>query len=443
MTASESLAIGRSLDPVVIIVGGQLIVSGGDIQTVGAGPVVRTDTIERASIVASPAVDEEFLVPFVFDAPLPIVSRDHVMLEVDGRVYLTGGTEVGEPTSAGGGVLSALPPDTTAPDAPSVPDLVAASDSGTSDSDDVTSEATPTLVGTAEADSIVRLFDGAVEVGSAVAVGGGWLITTSVLADGVHSLTATVTDAAGNESVPSGALVVRVDTLAPVVTAPSPNALEVTTLDPGGVPASNVQVAVFLGEASALDAQDGAVPVTFPGSFDVGVTAFDLEATDLAGNVGDAPATITVGLASPGSVDIDPDAVIGPGVTIEPDATIEGGAIIGAGSFIGFNAKIEEDAQVGEGSIIGAEAQIKKNAVIGDGVTIGARTTVEEDVLIGDGTVVGEDVKIEEGVQIGMDVTIGDGAEIKKNATIGNGAVIGSGVTIEEGETVPTGTVVT
>ncbi|MCU0264179.1 MAG: Ig-like domain-containing protein, partial [Candidatus Nanopelagicales bacterium] len=41
--------------------------------------------------------------------------------------------------------------DVTAPGAPSVPDLVAASDSGASATDDITNDATPTFVGTAEA----------------------------------------------------------------------------------------------------------------------------------------------------------------------------------------------------------------------------------------------------------------------------------------------------
>ncbi|MBO52926.1 MAG: hypothetical protein CMJ69_19355, partial [Planctomycetaceae bacterium] len=62
--------------------------------------------------------------------------------------------------------------DTTAPDAPSVPDLSAASDSGTADDDNLTNDTTPTVSGTAEAGSTVTLssdIDGV--VGTATADG--------------------------------------------------------------------------------------------------------------------------------------------------------------------------------------------------------------------------------------------------------------------------------
>src|SRR5262249_42171083 len=48
--------------------------------------------------------------------------------------------------------------DTAAPVAPSVPDLAAASDSGASDTDDLTNIAAPTFVGTAEDGASVTIF---------------------------------------------------------------------------------------------------------------------------------------------------------------------------------------------------------------------------------------------------------------------------------------------
>ena len=85
------------------------------------------------------------------------------------------------------------------------PDLAAASDTGSSSTDNTTSEPTPSFTGTAEAGSTVRLFDGVTEIGSTVADGGGaWTITSSTLGDGGHSLTATASDAAGNVSAASG-----------------------------------------------------------------------------------------------------------------------------------------------------------------------------------------------------------------------------------------------
>ena len=50
--------------------------------------------------------------------------------------------------------------DNTPPAAPSVPDLIATSDNGTSNTDNITSITTPTFTGTAEASSSVTLFDG-------------------------------------------------------------------------------------------------------------------------------------------------------------------------------------------------------------------------------------------------------------------------------------------
>ena len=79
---------------------------------------------------------------------------------------------------------------------------------------------TLTLTGTAEANSTVKVYDGATLLGSAVANGSGaWSFTTGTLSSAAHSFTATATDAAGNTGVASAALAVTIDTTAPV--APS------------------------------------------------------------------------------------------------------------------------------------------------------------------------------------------------------------------------------
>ena len=79
--------------------------------------------------------------------------------------------------------------DTTGPTAPANLDLTDASDTGTSNSDDVTGDNTPTITGTAEVGSTVGLYDtnGTTLLGTAVAgAGGTWSITSSVLSDGAH-----------------------------------------------------------------------------------------------------------------------------------------------------------------------------------------------------------------------------------------------------------------
>ena len=82
--------------------------------------------------------------------------------------------------------------------------------------DGITNDNTLTLTGTAEANSTVKVYDGATLLGTVTANGSGaWSYTTAALANGSHSLTATATDAAGNTSAASATLSVTVDTAAP------------------------------------------------------------------------------------------------------------------------------------------------------------------------------------------------------------------------------------
>ena len=126
--------------------------------------------------------------------------------------------------------------DSTPPSPPVVTGLDPDSDSGTL-GDGVTNVTTPTLIGTAEAGATVTVFansgSGANVLGTTVAdAGGNWSFTvTSPLADGVYTITATATDAAGNVSAVSGSFTLTIDTAAPVptitTTASSPTNLAV------------------------------------------------------------------------------------------------------------------------------------------------------------------------------------------------------------------------
>ena len=92
--------------------------------------------------------------------------------------------------------------------------------------DGVTSANVLTLTGTAEANSTVKVFDGATLLGSVVANGSGaWSFTTGTLSNAAHSFTATATDAAGNAGVASSALAVTVVAPpgAPAITSFSPD----------------------------------------------------------------------------------------------------------------------------------------------------------------------------------------------------------------------------
>lgn len=169
------------------------------------------------------------------------------------RVYVAGTTVIGTATASGAGTYAitttvALPDNTAnlitataqnvdgegppsgaltvttdnaVPAAPGTPDLTAASDTGTSSTDNITSDSTPTLTGTSEANATVQLLANAVVVGTGVASGGGvWTITSGTLSDAIYSFTAMQTDAAGNgPSAQSAALSVEINSAVPA--APS------------------------------------------------------------------------------------------------------------------------------------------------------------------------------------------------------------------------------
>ena len=111
--------------------------------------------------------------------------------------------------------------DTTVPAAPSTPDLVDASDLGSSNTDNLTSDFTPTFTGTAEPDALVRFYRaGAIVIGDTTATaGGGWTFTVPslfALGSGTHNITARATNALGNTGAASAALAITIDSSPPV-----------------------------------------------------------------------------------------------------------------------------------------------------------------------------------------------------------------------------------
>jgi hypothetical protein len=100
------------------------------------------------------------------------------------------------------------PADTVAPAAPRI--TAFSPDTGTV-GDGVTTASTVTLIGTAEAGSIVAVFDGTTQIGVAAAnASGAWTLSTGTLSAAVHSFTARAADAAGNVSAASAALTMTV-----------------------------------------------------------------------------------------------------------------------------------------------------------------------------------------------------------------------------------------
>jgi hypothetical protein len=99
---------------------------------------------------------------------------------------------------------------------PTAPDLSAASDSGVSNSDDLTNVATPTFTGTAPAGATVRvLSDGVVVATTTATAGGTWSAQTSLLPDGAHQITVAYVNVDLVVTPASDPVSITIDTAAP------------------------------------------------------------------------------------------------------------------------------------------------------------------------------------------------------------------------------------
>ncbi|MDT0592035.1 Ig-like domain-containing protein, partial [Halomonas sp. PAR8] len=166
---------------------------------------------------------------------------------------------------------------------------------------DSTDDTTPTLTGTAEANSTVTIRDGDTVLGSVEADGNGnWSFTpTDPLGEGSHSLTVTTTDPAGNTSEPSDAFELNVDISAP--DAPDINPTDGSVISGTAEPGSTIELDVDGDGTSDLTTTadettgDWSVAPDSPLADDTVVT---VTATDPAGNTS-PQATTTVDTQPP------------------------------------------------------------------------------------------------------------------------------------------------
>lgn len=190
------------------------------------------------------------------------------------------------------------------------PELHPNSDTGFSIRDNITSDTTPTFIGTGTDGDVINLYANGKLVGSATVSGGAWQITTGALADGSYAMTVTSTPSGGSESEPSAALIVVIDTMGP--DAPSipslsagsdtgvsstDNLTKADVLTFTGTAESNSEIWLFqngvlVGTATAGD--DGAYTFSTQVTVPEGPQIYSVQALDLAGNKSLHSATLTV-----------------------------------------------------------------------------------------------------------------------------------------------------
>lgn len=177
-----------------------------------------------------------------------------------------------------------------------------------------TNDAQPTITGTAEAGSTVKIFDNGVQIGSVTATGGAWSYTPSpALSNGAHTLTFTATDAVGNASAPTAGYVINVDTAAPgapvissviddvgSVTGPvtGTNPTNDTRPTLTGTAEANATVRIYdgitlVGTVTADGSGNWTLPQTTT-TLTEGTHNFTATATDAAGNTSVASAVTTI-----------------------------------------------------------------------------------------------------------------------------------------------------
>ncbi|WP_310673178.1 Ig-like domain-containing protein, partial [Burkholderia multivorans] len=211
---------------------------------------------------------------------------------------------------------------------PGVPAITAVSDDAQHPivSGGATNDTTPTLSGTAEAGSTINVYDGTTLIGTTTAdASGHWTFTpAAALGEGLHAITVTATDIAGNVSAPSAAFGLTVDTTAPV--APTVNPTDGTSLSGTAEAGATIQIdtngdgvpdATVTADPSGTWTYTPSTPL--PVGTQIGVTA-----SDAAGNTSPA-ASVTV----TGDVTA-PAAPVIAGVTDDVGSVL--GAIVSGGS---------------------------------------------------------------------------------------------------------------
>ncbi len=194
-----------------------------------------------------------------------------------------------------------------APDAPGMPDLIAADDTGSSNSDNITNQTSGlTISGSAEPNATVTLVNGATQIATTTANGSGlWQVDVN-LTEGVYNLAARATNAAGFNSADSPILALTVDTTAPNVPSvpdlaaasdTGTNTDNLTNLTSGliieGTADAGATVQILNGLSVLGSGTAGAGSYAIPINLSAGVTTLTSRGIDPAGNL----SAVSAGLA--------------------------------------------------------------------------------------------------------------------------------------------------
>jgi hypothetical protein len=225
--------------------------------------------------------------------------------------------------------------------------------------DRITNDNTLTVTGTADAGSMVTvLFNGMLQ-GTVIAdANSTWTLNASQKPDGVYTITASVSDGAGNTSPASNSLVVTIDTVAPgapIITGystdtgpvgdgiTSDNTLTVT----GTAEAGSTVAVTFNGliQGTTTTAANGTWTMTAPPVID-GVYMIQATAQDVAGNTSPASNSLVVTVDSsagtPTITGFSTDTgTVGDAITFDPTLTITGTADPGCTVTISFNGVVD------------------------------------------------------------------------------------------------------
>ena len=119
--------------------------------------------------------------------------------------------------------------DTVAPVAPAAPDMTAATDTGVSPTDNNTNNNKASFaIAPPAAGEVPSLYIDGVKVSATFNAATNTLTPTNPIADGTHTISTTLTDAAGNESAQSPSLSAVIDTVAPTTPAIAPDMTDAT-----------------------------------------------------------------------------------------------------------------------------------------------------------------------------------------------------------------------